>query len=104
MIDPNLITTIRVGELPPSVFSLTDNIPHEVGTDLKSGTIQQLLDFLRPLVGKLQFEVVRMSVNTQYIVDNFDLVPGPNMGLGTNLCLGFAICNGNNGTENLDGR
>src|SRR3990172_7309905 len=99
MIDPNLITTIRVGELPPSVFSLTDNIPHEVGTDLKSGTIQQLLDFLRPLVGKLQFEVVRMSVNTQYITDNFDIT-----GLGTNLCLGFAICNGNNGTENLDGR
>ena len=104
MIDPNLITTTRVGELPPFAFSLTDLIPHEVGTDLKSGTIQQLLDFLRPLVGKLQFEVVRMSVNTQYIVDNFDLVPGPNMGLGTNLCLGFAICNGNNGTENLDGR
>jgi len=85
--------------LPPSTFSLTDNIPHEVGTDLKSGTIQQLLDFLRPLVGKLQFEVVRMSVNTQYITDNFDIT-----GLGTNLCLGFAICNGNNGTENLDGR
>ena len=99
MIDPNLITTIRVGELPPSTFSLTDKIPHEVGTDLKSGTIQQLLDLLRPLVGKLQFEVVRMSVNTQYITDNFDIT-----GLGTNLCLGFAICNGNNGTENLDGR
>jgi hypothetical protein len=104
MIDPNLITTKRVGELPTSVFSLTDKIPHEVGVDLKSGTIQQLLDLLRPLVGKLQFEVVRMSVNSQYIIDNFDLTPGPNMGLGTNLCLGFAICNGNNGTENLDGR
>lgn len=99
MIDPNLITTVRVGELPPSPFSLTDLIPHEVGVDLKSGTVQQLLDLLRPLVGKLQFEVVRMSVNTQYITDNFDAT-----GLGTNLCLGFAICNGNNGTENLDGR
>lgn len=99
MIDPNLITTIRVGELPPAPFLLTDLIPHEIGTDLKSGTIQQLLDFLRPLVGKLQFEVVRMSVTTQYITDNFDVT-----GLGINLCLGFAICNGNNGTENLDGR
>lgn len=99
MIDPNLITTKRVGELPTSVFSLTDKIPHEVGVDLKSGTIQQLLDLLRPLVGKLQFEVVRMSVTTQYITDNFDIT-----GLGKNLCLGFAICNGNNGTENLDGR
>lgn len=99
MIDPNLITTKRVGELPISAFSLTDLIPHEVGVDLKSGTIQQLLDLLRPLVGKLQFEVVRMSVTTQYITDNFDIT-----GLGKNLCLGFAICNGNNGTENLDGR
>jgi hypothetical protein len=99
MIDPNLITTNRVGELPISAFSLTDLIPHEVGVDLKSGTIQQLLDLLRPLVGKLQFEVVRMSVTTQYITDNFDIT-----GLGKNLCLGFAICNGNNGTENLDGR
>ena len=99
MIDPNLVTTTRVGELPTSLFSLTDLIPHEVGEDLKSGTIQQLLDLLRPLVGKLQFEVVRMSVTAQYIADNFDVT-----GLGTDLCLGFAICNGNNGTENLDGR
>ena len=44
MINPDLITTVRVGELPPEPFSLTDLIPHEVGTDLKQGTIQQLLD------------------------------------------------------------
>jgi hypothetical protein len=99
MIDPNLITTVRVGELPPEPLTLDSLIPHEIGTDLKSGTIQQLLDLLRPLVGKLQYEVVRMSVDSQYIIDNFDVT-----GLGTNLCLGFAICNGNNGTENLDGR
>jgi len=99
MIDPNLITTTTVGELPPSNFSLTDLIPHEVGTELKSGTIQQLLDLLRPLVGKLQFEKVVLYVNSQYIVDNFDVT-----GLGTNLCLGFAICNGQNGTPNVDGR
>jgi len=99
MIDPNLVTTVRVGELPPEPLTLDSLIPHEIGTDLKSGTIQQLLDLLRPLVGKLQYEVVRMSVPAQYIIDNFDVT-----GLGTNLCLGFAICNGNNGTENLDGR
>ena len=99
MIDPNLITTIRVGELPPDPLSLTSKIPHEVGTDLKYDTIQGLVDLLAPLVGKMQFEVVRMSVTTQYITDNFD-----GTGLGINLCVGFAICNGNNGTENLDGR
>lgn len=99
MIDPNLITTIRVGELPPVDLSLTSVIPHEVGTDLKKGTIQQLLDLLRPLVGKLQYEIVELDVTTQYIVDNFD-----NTGLGKNLCLGFAICNGQNGTKNRDGR
>lgn len=99
MIDPNLVTTVRVGELPPEPLTLDSLIPHEIGTDLKSGTIQQLLDLLRPLVGKLQYEVVRMSVDSQYIIDNFDVT-----GLGTNLCLGFARCNGNNGTENFDGR
>jgi len=104
MIDPNLITTTSVGELPPEPLTLDSLIPHEIDGLLKSGTIQQLLDLLRPLVGKLQYEVVRMGVTAQYIIDNFDLTPGPNMGLGTNLCLGFAICNGNNGTENLDGR
>ena len=99
MINPDLITTVRVGELAPEPFSLTDLIPHEVGTDLKSGTIQQLLDLLRPLVGKLQYEVIEMDVTTQYITDNFD-----STGLGINLCEGFAICNGNNGTKNRDGR
>jgi len=99
MIDPNLITTVRVGELPPEPLTLDSLIPHEIDGLLKSGTIQQLLDLLRPLVGKLQYEVVRMGVTAQYIIDNFDAT-----GLGTNLCLGFAICNGNNGTENLDGR
>lgn len=99
MIDPNLITTIRVGELPPVDLSLASVIPHEIGTDLKQGTIQQLLDLLRPLVGKLRYEVVELDVTTQYIVDNFD-----STGLGKNLCLGFAICNGQNGTKNRDGR
>ena len=99
MIDPNLITTIRVGELPPVDLSLASVIPHEVGTDLKQGTIQQLLDLLRPLVGKLQYEITELDVTTQYIADNFD-----ETGLGKNLCLGFAICNGQNGTKNRDGR
>ena len=42
MIDPLITTTVRVGGLPPAPFGLTDNIPHEVGTELYRGTIQQL--------------------------------------------------------------
>ena len=42
MIDPLITTTVRVGDLPPAPFGLTDNIPHEVGTELYRGTIQQL--------------------------------------------------------------
>jgi hypothetical protein len=99
MIDPSLITTIRVGELPPAPPTLDSKISHEVGTDLNFMTVQQLLDLLRPLVGKLQYEVIEMDVTTQYITDNFD-----ETGLGINLCEGFAICNGDNGTKNRDGR
>lgn len=99
MIDPNLITTIRVGELPPATFNLTDLIPHEIGTDLKRGTVQQLLDLLRPLVSALQFQVIELDVDASYIAANFD-----ETGLGINLCEGFAICNGNNGTINRNGR
>lgn len=51
MIDPAAISTIRVGELPPEPFSLTDLIPHEVGTDLRSGTIEDLSVFIRSYIG-----------------------------------------------------
>lgn len=98
MIDPNIITTIRVGELPTAAFSLTDNVPHEVGVDLKRGTLQELIDFLRPYMNAFQFEVRRLNVNATYITANFD-----GTGLGTNLMVGWAIMNGNNGTTNIDG-
>lgn len=45
-IDPNNITTVRVGQLPTADFNLSDPIPHEVGTDLKQGTVQSLADFI----------------------------------------------------------
>jgi len=99
MIDPNLITTKSVGELPPLPLTVDSLIPHELTGDLYKSTVQQLLQLLRPLVGKLQYEIVELDVNTQYILDNFD-----GTGLGINLCEGFAICNGQNGTKNRDGR
>jgi len=46
MIDPITTNTARVGELPNEPFSLSDKIPHEVGIDLKSGTVQQLVDLV----------------------------------------------------------
>lgn len=53
MIDPDLITTVRVGELPPSDFNLTDEIPHEVGDELKKGTVQQLADVIGTYLGSI---------------------------------------------------
>lgn len=51
MIDPLLITTERVGQLPPALFGLTDKIPHEIGDDLKQGTVQQLADTIGDYLG-----------------------------------------------------
>jgi len=51
MIDPTAVSTIRVGELPSAPFNLTDNIPHEVGVDLKKGTIEELSTFISAYIG-----------------------------------------------------
>ena len=99
MINPNDITTIRVGELPPNIPTLESKIPHELGTNLNYFTIQQLIAFLQPYVGVFQYETKRLAVNQAYITDNFD-----ETGLGRNICLGWAIRNGNNGTDNIDGK
>lgn len=100
MIDPNDITTVRVDQLSPDAIGLTDLLPFETIDDqgLKKATFQNLIDFINIHSAALQFEVKRMSVTQSYIDDNFDIT-----GLGINLCTGFAICNGQNGTENLDG-
>jgi hypothetical protein len=51
MINPNDITTVRVGQLADSPFNLTDNLVHEVGTDLNRGTVQSFADFLALYIG-----------------------------------------------------
>lgn len=51
MIDPLLISTIRVGQLVEAPFSLTDNIPHEVGTDLRRGSLNNLATFIAGVIG-----------------------------------------------------
>ena len=99
MINPNDITTVRVGELPPNPPTLESKIPHELGTDLNYFTIQQLIEFLQPYVGVFQYETKRLAVTQSYIDENFD-----ETGLGKNICLGWAIRNGSNGTDNIDGK
>jgi len=97
-INPADITTVRVGQLPPDLPTLESNIAHELGDILYRCTIQELVDLLSLNVGTLQFEVKTLYVNQEYIDNNFD-----ETGLGINLCTGFAICNGANGTVSVDG-
>jgi hypothetical protein len=40
------IISTRLGQLPSAAISLTDNFPHEVGTDLKRATVQELATFI----------------------------------------------------------
>lgn len=98
-IDPQLITTVSVDELPPSPFNLSDKLAHSIGGELYSGTIEDLVNIIRLNSNAFQYEIKMLSVTNQYVLDNFD-----STGLGKNLCLGWAICNGNNGTDNDDGR
>ena len=51
MIDPLEISTVRVGQLASAPISLTDKIPHEVGSDLRRATIEELSIFIATYVG-----------------------------------------------------
>ncbi len=95
---PADITTIRVGQLASALPTLTDNIPHEIGTDLFRCTIQQLIDLLNLNVGSFQYEIKTLYVNQEYIDTNLDA-----SGLGINSLTGWAKVNGNNGTPPMAG-
>lgn len=49
----NIDSTVRVGELPPAPFGLTDKLPHEIGDDLKQGTVQELADAIKDYLGTI---------------------------------------------------
>jgi len=51
MIDPLLISTIGVEQLVEAPFNLTDNIPHEVSTNLRRGTVNNLATFIAGVIG-----------------------------------------------------
>lgn len=51
MIDPNEISTIRVGQLPTGTFALSNKIAHEIGSDLNQGSIEDLSIFIASYIG-----------------------------------------------------
>lgn len=51
MIDPISISTVSVGNLPPADFNLTDNLAHEIGEELKRGTVKQLAELIVSYLG-----------------------------------------------------
>ena len=97
-INPNDITTVRVGELPNGTSELTSKMAIENGTDLYKITFQDLVTFMNINASAIQYEVKDLWVNQAYIDNNFT-----ETGLGKNLMLGYAICNGNNGTPPMAG-
>ena len=105
-IDPNIVTTVQVKELPPNPLHPEDNLVHEVGDQLSRHTLQELVDYIRSQSVSYAYEVKLLRPpSPEYITDNFDMTPGENQGLGKidGLWSGWAICNGNNGTDNDDG-
>ena len=65
------MSNVRVGELPSALFNLSDNLAHEIGTDLKRGTVQELINLIAPLLSALQFQVIELDVTIAYINSNF---------------------------------
>ena len=51
MIDPQIVTTVKVGELASEPFLGSDLIPHEVNGNLKKGTITDFATFLVTIIG-----------------------------------------------------
>jgi len=97
-INPEEITTIRVGELPLGTIGIESKIAIETGTDLYHVTFQELVDFMNINSNAFQFEEKTLHVDQAYIDTNFD-----ETGLGRLIMTGWAICNGQNGTPPMDG-
>lgn len=50
-INPAEITTVKVGELVPEIWSLSDLLPHEVESVLRQGSVQGLADLISSYIG-----------------------------------------------------
>ena len=97
-INPAEISTIRTGELPIGAITVDSILAVENDTELEQITGQELIDFVNTNANTFQFEVKDLWVGQDFIDDNFN-----GSGLGIELMVGYAICNGNNGTPDLDG-
>ena len=51
MIDPQIVTTVKVGDLPSEPFLGSDLVPHEVNGNHKKGTIPDFATFLATIIG-----------------------------------------------------
>jgi len=83
---------MTVDEINDIIDLIADGVPN---TALKVRNALKALSEGTGVTG----DVKEIDVSTAYIAANFDVT-----GLGTNERLGWAICNGNNGTRNRSGR
>jgi hypothetical protein len=100
-------TTVQVSELPPSPPTGSSILAHQVGDILSKMTLSELVAFIGSQATSKQYEIKYIRApNSAYITDNFDMSIVPTQGLGKigSLWEGWAICNGNNGTDNVDGQ
>lgn len=99
-INPALIDTIRVDQLPAAAIANDSIIPHAIGELLYQASLSDLIGYLRPLLSTaIQYEIRDLWVDEAYVIANFE-----STGIGKNLCIGWAICDGRNGTPTSNGR
>jgi len=108
-INPADITTVQAKDLPPSEITNDSILVHEVGDQLCRTTVAELVLYLQAQSISYQYEIKYIRPpgdGAAYINANFDMTPGANQGKGKvdGLWNGWQICNGNNGTDNLDGQ
>lgn len=106
-INPAEVTTVRASELPPASPANESILVHELEGILNQMTLAELISFIGSQATYKQYELKCIRVpNEAYITDNFDMTPSDVQGIGKagGLWDGWAICNGNNGTDNLDGQ
>jgi len=102
-------TTVSVPELPPATITDSSEFPHSVGDILSKCTGLDIKNYLQSLVGYAPYEIKCLRPpgdGTAYVSEHFDTSATSLNGLGLvgGIWEGWAICNGNNGTDNLDGQ
>lgn len=61
-INPDEISTVRVGQLPPEGWNLTDLLPHEISSQLKQGTVQGLANLISTYIGAVSSLALNSTV------------------------------------------